>query len=46
MAKQNAIKHGTLILVRHGESRLNELNIFTGCIDISLNKKGLDEAHR
>jgi len=46
MAKHNYIKHGTLILVRHGESRLNELNIFTGWIDIPLNKKGLDEAHR
>lgn len=46
MAKQSAIKHGILILVRHGESRLNELNIFTGWIDIPLNKKGLDEAHQ
>lgn len=40
------MKHGTLVLVRHGESRLNELNIFTGWIDISLSKKGLDEAHQ
>lgn len=46
MAKRNDIKHGTLILVRHGESRLNELNIFTGWIDVPLNKKGFDEAHR
>ncbi|MBI5230505.1 MAG: 2,3-bisphosphoglycerate-dependent phosphoglycerate mutase [Candidatus Magasanikbacteria bacterium] len=40
------MKHGTLVLVRHGESRLNELNIFTGLIDIPLSKKGLDEAHQ
>lgn len=37
---------GTLVLVRHGESRMNELNIFTGWIDIPLSKKGLVEAHR
>ncbi len=46
MTKQNYMKHGTLILVRHGESRLNELNIFTGWIDVPLNKKGIDEAHQ
>lgn len=39
------MKHGTLVLVRHGESRLNELNRFTGWLDIPLSKKGLDEAH-
>jgi len=35
-----------LILVRHGESRLNESNRFTGWLDIPLNKKGFDEAHQ
>jgi len=35
-----------LILVRHGQSRLNELNRFTGWIDVPLSKKGFDEAHR
>lgn len=35
-----------LILVRHGESRLNELNRFTGWIDAPLSKKGFDEAHQ
>lgn len=45
MTKQHNAKHGVLVLVRHGESRLNELNIFTGWIDAPLNKKGLDEAH-
>lgn len=40
------MKNGTLVLVRHGESRLNELNIFTGWIDVSLSKKGLVEARK
>lgn len=38
------MKHGTLVLVRHGESRLNELNRFTGWLDIPLSEKGLEEA--
>lgn len=33
-----------LVLVRHGESTWNDLNIFTGWADASLNKKGLGEA--
>ncbi|MEK7547995.1 MAG: histidine phosphatase family protein [Patescibacteria group bacterium] len=40
------MKHGTLVIARHGESRLNALNRFSGWLDITLNKKGLDEAHR
>ncbi len=39
------MKKGTIVLVRHGESRMNELNRFTGWIDIPLSKKGIDEAH-
>ena len=39
------MKHGKLVLVRHGESRMNEVNRFTGWLDIPLSKKGLDEAH-
>jgi len=35
-----------LILVRHGESRLNELNRFTGWLDVPLSEKGFDEAHQ
>ena len=33
-----------LVLVRHGESTWNDLNIFTGWADASLNEKGLSEA--
>jgi len=33
-----------LVLVRHGESTWNDLNIFTGWADAPLNKKGLQEA--
>ena len=32
------------MLVRHGESTWNDLNIFTGWADASLNEKGLGEA--
>lgn len=35
-----------LILVRHGESRLNELNRFTGWLDVPLSEKGFNEAHQ
>lgn len=35
-----------LILVRHGESRLNESNRFTGWLDVPLNEKGFNEAHQ
>ncbi|KAE9603886.1 putative phosphoglycerate mutase (2,3-diphosphoglycerate-dependent) [Lupinus albus] len=33
-----------LILIRHGESLWNEKNLFTGCVDVPLSKKGIDEA--
>ena len=33
-----------LVLVRHGESTWNDLNIFTGWADAALNEKGLGEA--
>ena len=36
----------TLVLVRHGESQWNALNLFTGWVDVDLNEKGLTEAHR
>lgn len=39
------MKHGTLVLVRHGESRMNVLNRFTGWIDIPLSETGIQEAH-
>ncbi len=33
-----------LILVRHGESRWNKANKFTGWVDVPLSKKGVEEA--
>ncbi len=35
---------GTLILVRHGESEWNKLNLFTGWRDPDLTEKGIEEA--
>jgi 2,3-bisphosphoglycerate-dependent phosphoglycerate mutase len=35
-----------LVLVRHGESEWNDLNIFTGWADAPLNAKGLQEAEQ
>jgi len=34
----------TLILLRHGESTWNALNLFTGWVDVDLSDKGQDEA--
>lgn len=33
-----------LIMIRHGKSVWNELNIFTGCVDIPLSRIGIQEA--
>ncbi|XP_030541408.1 2,3-bisphosphoglycerate-dependent phosphoglycerate mutase 1 [Rhodamnia argentea] len=33
-----------LILIRHGESLWNEKNLFTGCVDVPLTNKGIEEA--
>lgn len=35
-----------LILLRHGESEWNALNLFTGWVDVSLSEKGKQEAAR
>ncbi|KAI5654701.1 hypothetical protein M9H77_31888 [Catharanthus roseus] len=37
-------KEAALILIRHGESMWNEKNLFTGCVDVPLTKKGVEEA--
>ena len=37
---------GTLVLLRHGESEWNALNLFTGWVDVDLNEKGRAEAIR
>lgn len=44
--KPSRKKPGTLVLVRHGESWFNTLNVFTGNIDVALTAQGLKEAHR
>ena len=33
-----------LVLVRHGESEWNKLNLFTGWTDVELSAKGVEEA--
>ncbi|GKC41333.1 histidine phosphatase superfamily protein [Tanacetum coccineum] len=37
-------KEAALILIRHGESLWNEKNLFTGCVDVPLTKKGVEVA--
>ncbi len=37
-------KTATLILMRHGQSDWNKLNLFTGWVDIPLSLKGIEEA--
>ncbi|KAL6583131.1 2,3-bisphosphoglycerate-dependent phosphoglycerate mutase 1 [Orobanche minor] len=37
-------KESVLILLRHGESMWNEKNLFTGCVDVPLTGKGVEEA--
>ena len=36
----------TLILLRHGESEWNALNLFTGWVDVALSDRGREEAER
>lgn len=37
---------GTLVLLRHGESEWNALNLFTGWVDVHLTDKGIAEGKR
>lgn len=37
---------GVLVLVRHGQSEWNKLNLFTGWKDVDLSEGGIAEAHR
>ena len=39
------MSESTLVLVRHGQSEWNALNLFTGWKDVGLTQKGIDEAH-
>ena len=34
-----------LVLIRHGESEWNKLNLFTGWTDVDVSDKGVEEAH-
>ncbi len=34
-----------LVLIRHGESEWNKLNLFTGWTDVGLSEKGIIEAN-
>ena len=35
-----------LVLIRHGESEWNKLNLFTGWMDVDLSDKGKEEAKK
>eukprot|EP01018_Ginkgo_biloba_P038606 Gb_30237 [translate_table: standard] len=41
---QKKSTEAALILIRHGESLWNEKNLFTGCVDVPLTQKGVEEA--
>ncbi|KAM3757574.1 hypothetical protein ACB098_02G199100 [Castanea mollissima] len=43
-SSQNTSIETALILIRHGESLWNEKNLFTGCVDVPLTKRGVEEA--
>lgn len=38
------LDEAALILIRHGESSWNAKNLFTGCVDVPLTEKGVEEA--
>ncbi|GLT43979.1 hypothetical protein SLA2020_178990 [Shorea laevis] len=42
--EKRILVESALILIRHGESLFNEKNLFTGCVDVPLTKKGVEEA--
>lgn len=43
---QNDLMTYTLVLLRHGESEWNALNLFTGWVDVHLTDKGIAEGKR
>ncbi|KAK4758328.1 hypothetical protein SAY87_019629 [Trapa incisa] len=43
-SQKKSSNEAALILIRHGESLWNEKNLFTGCVDVPLTKKGIEEA--
>ncbi len=44
--RQTGVMTYTLVLLRHGESEWNALNLFTGWVDVPLSEKGRGEAAR
>ncbi|MDH7604103.1 MAG: 2,3-diphosphoglycerate-dependent phosphoglycerate mutase [Melioribacter sp.] len=40
------MKMHKVVLLRHGESEWNKLNLFTGWTDVDLSEKGVEEAHQ
>ena len=38
------MSHGTLVIVRHGQSAWNLENRFTGWVDVDITEAGRDEA--
>ena len=36
----------TLVIIRHGESQWNKLNLFCGWTDVDLTETGYEEAHQ
>jgi 2,3-bisphosphoglycerate-dependent phosphoglycerate mutase len=46
MGSESLTESATLILLRHGESEWNALNLFTGWVDVDLTEKGRAEAVR
>eukprot|EP00898_Chlorokybus_atmophyticus_P000102 jgi/Chlat1/1092/Chrsp110S01546 len=41
---RSKVATSNLVLIRHGESLWNKLNLFTGCVDVPLSEKGVQEA--
>jgi 2,3-bisphosphoglycerate-dependent phosphoglycerate mutase len=45
-SEESLTMQNALVLVRHGESEWNRLNVFTGWQDVDLSEEGVAEAHR
>jgi 2,3-bisphosphoglycerate-dependent phosphoglycerate mutase len=45
-SEESLTMQNALVLVRHGESEWNRLNMFTGWQDVDLSEEGVAEAHR
>ena len=45
-SEESLTMQNALVLIRHGESQWNRLNMFTGWQDVDLSEEGVAEAHR